>query len=267
MMAQEATVVENVGAAEAQAADAPVQEPSVSEAAPVEGELSGDAGPDGQDAGRKAISLRMPVEDLARAKAIAEKLDTGYQTLLLEIIRDGLAEREVSLKMQQLVTVVQQSLPELKVMSAEELVNAPAVQVAQEFVALPAIKAAQALIESPAFKAAQDLAQSPAAVKVRDFGTQSANKAAEGLASSPIGKAVQELVESPTIKAAQELASSATAKWADDWARSPGGRLAKAIVQPAQAYVDEAVQSPQLAQLNQAVKDMQQALKQAGLLK
>ena len=42
----------------------------------------------------KAISIRLPVADLERAKQIAERVGVGYQTVLKRAIRTGL--RKVS---------------------------------------------------------------------------------------------------------------------------------------------------------------------------
>ena len=39
----------------------------------------------------KAVSLRIPLADLEAAKKIAEKIGKGYQTVLKEIIHEGLA--------------------------------------------------------------------------------------------------------------------------------------------------------------------------------
>ena len=40
----------------------------------------------------KPVSIRIPVNDIAAAKALAEKRGIGYQTLLKEIIREGLSK-------------------------------------------------------------------------------------------------------------------------------------------------------------------------------
>lgn len=42
------------------------------------------------EAPTKAISIRVPVDDLERAQAIAREKGIGYQTVLKEAIREGL---------------------------------------------------------------------------------------------------------------------------------------------------------------------------------
>jgi predicted DNA binding CopG/RHH family protein len=42
------------------------------------------------DAPTKAISIRIPLDDLQRAQAIAEQKGVGYQTVLKDVIRKGL---------------------------------------------------------------------------------------------------------------------------------------------------------------------------------
>ena len=47
--------------------------------------------------GRKQITLRMRLRDVARAQGLARKLDVKYQTLLQELIADGLSRKEAEL--------------------------------------------------------------------------------------------------------------------------------------------------------------------------
>lgn len=50
---------------------------------------------------RKMVSLRMPLRELARAKAHARELNMGYQTLLIQLVTEGLdahAARRQALK-------------------------------------------------------------------------------------------------------------------------------------------------------------------------
>src|SRR5687767_1648941 len=73
---------------------------------------------------KKLISLRLPQEDLAHAKALAEELKLGYQTLLNQVIHDGLAQREAQLKVEKLTETLKTSVPALS--AAQELANSPA---------------------------------------------------------------------------------------------------------------------------------------------
>jgi predicted DNA binding CopG/RHH family protein len=43
-----------------------------------------------RESATRAISLRVPIADLERAKRIAEKSGVGYQTVLKQAIREGL---------------------------------------------------------------------------------------------------------------------------------------------------------------------------------
>jgi len=45
------------------------------------------------EAPTQAISIRVPVEDIAKAKEIAKKKGKGYQTVLKEVIHEGLRTR------------------------------------------------------------------------------------------------------------------------------------------------------------------------------
>jgi predicted DNA binding CopG/RHH family protein len=212
------------------------------------------------EASKKAISLRLAIEDLSLAKELAQELDLGYQVLLNQVIHEGLGDRQKDLEYRKLVERFRTSLTELK--AAQDLANSPAVKAAQELLSTPAIKAAQDLLSAPAVKAAQEAVSGPIQ-KVRDFGTTSANKAAEEFAQSPLAKAIKELTNSSTFIAAQELANSTGAKLQREWEKSPGGRLAGAIREAAESHG----QKPnELGDLTKAVQDIQVALKKAGLM-
>ena len=43
-----------------------------------------------KESATRAISIRIPITDLERAKRVAEKSGVGYQTVLKQAIRDGL---------------------------------------------------------------------------------------------------------------------------------------------------------------------------------
>jgi len=43
-----------------------------------------------KESATRAISIRIPISDLERAKRVAEKTGVGYQTVLKQAIRDGL---------------------------------------------------------------------------------------------------------------------------------------------------------------------------------
>ena len=43
-----------------------------------------------KDSATRAISIRIPIADLERARLVAEKTGVGYQTVLKQAIRDGL---------------------------------------------------------------------------------------------------------------------------------------------------------------------------------
>jgi hypothetical protein len=47
---------------------------------------------------RKPITIRLPLEDLARAKALARELGMPYQTLLGKVIHEGLAAQQAALR-------------------------------------------------------------------------------------------------------------------------------------------------------------------------
>ena len=47
---------------------------------------------------RKPITIRLPLEDLARAKALARELGMPYQTLLGKVISEGLKAQQVALR-------------------------------------------------------------------------------------------------------------------------------------------------------------------------
>lgn len=207
---------------------------------------------------KKAISLRVALEDLELARELGGELEIGYQVLLNQLIHDGLQAKKQDVEYGRLVARIRASLGELK--AAQDLAGSPAVKAAQELLASPAIKAAQNLLESPAVKAAQDAANAPLQ-KVKDFGASSASKAAEEFANSPLAKAIKDLTSSPAFQTAQELATSTGAKLQREWEKSPGGRLADAIL-----HGKDGAPSPELVDLNKAVQDIQDALKKAGLM-
>ncbi|MFN3432306.1 MAG: hypothetical protein ACK46X_20450, partial [Candidatus Sericytochromatia bacterium] len=89
---------------------------------------------------KKLISLRVPQEDLAQAKALAEELKLGYQTLLCEIIHEGLAHRAAQGRLLKLAENIRGTVPGL---SAQELAHAPVVKAAQDLLNTPALKSAQ----------------------------------------------------------------------------------------------------------------------------
>jgi hypothetical protein len=212
------------------------------------------------EGGKKAISLRLAVEDLTLAKELALELDLGYQVLLNQVIHDGLGDRQQDLVYRKLVERFRTSITELK--AAQDLANSPAVKAAQELLSSPAIKAAQDLLGAPAVKAAQEAVSGPIQ-KVRDFGTASANKAADDFAQSPLARAIKDLTASEAFLAAQQLASSTGAKLQREWEKSPGGRLAGAIRDVTGAPTAKA---DEVSDLNKAVQDIQAALKKAGLM-
>ncbi|HEY9722949.1 MAG TPA: hypothetical protein V6D47_13135 [Oscillatoriaceae cyanobacterium] len=217
---------------------------------------------------KKAISLRLSVEDLNLAKDLAAELNIGYQTLLCQLIHDGLQSEQETLKVRKLVSQIRASLPDLK--AAQELLNSPAVKSAQAVLADPAVKAAEQLVNSPAVKAAQELAKdvanNPTVQKVRDFGTTSYTKAAEELANSPVAKMLKDLTNNPTFKAAQELAESTSAKIAHDWANSPAGRFSREISASAAEATAELRNSDEVKDLTKAVREIQETLKKANLM-
>ena len=51
-----------------------------------------------EESSRKPVTVRMKLRDLARLKGLARKLDTKYQTLMMELIAEGLDRREAALK-------------------------------------------------------------------------------------------------------------------------------------------------------------------------
>lgn len=234
--------------------------PTIEEPTPADlnGADADDATEGKADSPKKAISLRVAVEDLELARELAQELELGYQVLLNQIIHQGLTERRQDLEYARLVTRFRTSLSELK--AAQDLVGSPAVKAAQELLSSPAIKAAQDLLDSPAIKAAQEAVSGPIQ-KVRDFSASTATKASEDFATSPLGRAIHDLTQAPAFQAAQDLAKGTGEKLQREWEKSPGGRLAGAIRDAAQASKPE-----ELADLTKAVKDIQDALKKAGLL-
>ena len=47
-----------------------------------------------KESATRAISIRIPITDLERAKRVAEETGVGYQTVLKQAIRDGLKRAE-----------------------------------------------------------------------------------------------------------------------------------------------------------------------------
>lgn len=213
---------------------------------------------DGKKA-KKLISLRVTEDDIAQAKALAEDLKVGYQTLLCELIHDGLAQREAQVRLHKLTESLKLSFPAV---SAEELANSPAVKAAHELLNSPAVKSAQELVSSPVVKAAQELSNSPQFKAAQDFAnTTTANfnalpavQAARDLATTQHARMMQDFTASPAFKAAESMMASLTVKAAEGAETSEG-----ATAEPASPL--------EFKQLSQAVNDIQAALKKAGLLK
>lgn len=51
-----------------------------------------------EEATRKPVTVRMKLRDLARLKGLARKLDTKYQTLMMELIAEGLDRLETQIE-------------------------------------------------------------------------------------------------------------------------------------------------------------------------
>ncbi|MFP5502819.1 MAG: hypothetical protein ACLGIN_10040 [Candidatus Sericytochromatia bacterium] len=204
---------------------------------------------------KKLISLRLPLEDLGRAKALAEELRMGYQTLLCQIINEGLKQQEAQLRLKNLTESIKGSMPALK--TAEELASSPAVKAAQDLLNSPAVKAAQELVSSPVVKAAEELKGNP------QF--KAAQERAQELANTPANWA-RELVASPTVQTVQALANGANAKVIQEFAGSPAFKSAEALVASVKAQAEAGQSSEELQKLNQAVADIQNALRKAGLM-
>lgn len=201
---------------------------------------------------KKLISLRLPLEDLGRARVLAEELRIGYQTLLCQIINEGLTQAEAQARIRKLSESIKGSLPSIN--AAEELANSPAVKAAQELLNHPTVKAAQELVSSPVVKAAEELKGSP------QF------KAAQDLANAPAGWA-RDIAATPAMQTVQALASTTTAKVIQDFAASPAFKSAESLIATVKAKAEAApAESAELKQLTQAVADMQAALRKAGLM-
>lgn len=231
-------------------------------AEPIETEVEGK----GETGPKKLISLRVANDDLELAKTLAGELNLGYQTLLNQLIHDGLVSKQEDLKYQRLVANLRGTLPELKL--AQDLLESPAVKAARELLQNPAVKAAEALVDSPAAKAAQNFAdevgKNPAVKQVKEFGINTYAKAAEDFSASPLAKALKDLAENPTVKAAQELAENTGSKVVRDVSNSPIGRLSRELANVAGVPVP--AQGDELKELTKAVDEIRDALKKANLL-
>lgn len=190
---------------------------------------------------KKAISLRVATDDLDLAKDLASDLNIGYQTLLNQIIHDGLLDKQHQLRYEKLVTTIRASLPELK--AAQDLLETPAVKAAKDLLENPAVRAAQQLVDHPATKAASQfadqVAHNPTFVQLKG----AYDRAAGDLQNSALARAIKDLAENPAVKAASELAESTQAKLQRDLHDTPVGRLSREL------------------------EELKTALKQANLLK
>ena len=240
--------------------DAAAETAEPADAPEADAEGKGEAGP------KKLISLRVANDDLELAKTLAADLGIGYQTLLNQLIHDGLVSKREDVKYERLVAQLRGTLPELKL--AQDILDAPAVKAARELLSNPAVKAAEALVDSPAAKAAQnfadEVAKNPTVKQVKDFGITSYAKAAEDFSASPLAKALKDLAENPTVKAAQELAENTGAKVVRDVSNSPIGRLSRELATAAGMPVP--AQGDELKELTKAVDEIRDALKKANLL-
>jgi predicted DNA binding CopG/RHH family protein len=205
-----------------------------------------------KDKTKKLISLRVPLEDLGRAKVLAHELRIGYQTLLLQIINDGLNQQEAQNRVKKLTENIKSSLPSLK--AAEELANSPAVQAAKDLLEHPTVKAAQELVSNPVLKAAEDLKGNAQLKAAQDFANARA----------------QELAHLPAVQTVQALASTTTAKMIEDFAGSQAFKSAESLLasvkEKAAQHQADGVASEELKALSKSVEDIQAALKKAGLL-
>lgn len=217
---------------------------------------------------KKLISLRVPQEDLAQAKALAEELKLGYQTLLCELIHEGLAHRAAQQRLVKLAENIRGTVPGL---SANELANAPVVKAAQDLLNSPALKNAQDLVSSPVVKLAQDLATNPQVKAAQEFANTTAkkaeadlNKAAADFNALPAVQAVQ----ATSAKLLQEITGSSAFKAAEELVAKV--KPAKAEGEVTEAKVAEKVGSgisaEEFLQLSNAVNDIQKALKNNGML-
>jgi predicted DNA binding CopG/RHH family protein len=219
---------------------------------------------------KKLISLRVPQEDLAQAKALAEELKLGYQTLLCEIIHEGLAHRAAQQRLVKLAESIRGTVPGL---SSEQLANAPVVKAAQDLLNTPAIKNAQDLVSSPVVKLAQDLAANPQVKAAQEFANTTAkkaeadlNKAAADFTALPAVQAVQatsakllqDLTASPAFKAAEEIVAKVKANKAGEAAPDATAASAEKAGSP--------ISAEEFLQLANAVEDIKRALKNNGML-
>jgi predicted DNA binding CopG/RHH family protein len=217
---------------------------------------------------KKLISLRVAQEDLAQAKALAEDLKVGYQTLLLEIIHDGLVHRAAQQRLVKLAENIRGTVPGL---SAEQLANAPVVKAAQDLLNTPAVKSAQELVSSPVIKLAQDLAANPQVKAAQEFANTTAKKA-----EADLNKAAADFTALPAVQAVQatsakllsDLTASSAFKAAEDLvAKVKSGH--KPAVEGAEAPVAEktgsAISTEEFLQLANAVEEIKRALKNNGM--
>ena len=217
---------------------------------------------------KKLISLRVPQEDLAQAKALAEELKLGYQTLLCESIHEGLAHRAAQQRLVKLAENIRGTVPGL---SAQELAHAPVVKAAQDLLNTPAIKSAQDLVSSPVVKLAQDLAANPSVKAAQEFANTTAKKAEADLnkavadfnalpavqtVQATSAKLLQEITASSAFKAAEELVAKVKPAKAEDEA-----------VEPKTAEkVPTGISAEEFLQLSNAVNEIKRALKNNGML-
>lgn len=221
---------------------------------------------------KKLISLRVPQEDLAQAKALAEELKLGYQTLLCEIIHEGLAHRAAQQRLVKLAENIRGTVPGL---SSAELANAPVVKAAQDLLNTPALKNAQDLVSSPVVKLAQDLAANPQVKAAQEFANTTAKKA-----EADLNKAVADFnalpavqtVQATSAKLLQEITASSAFKAAEELVAKvkPVKAEAKAETDEAEPKAADKVQTgisaEEFLQLSNAVNEIKRALKQNGML-
>jgi predicted DNA binding CopG/RHH family protein len=251
------------------AANAPVNEPQdwVAEEATGADEHETEAGEAKKS--KKLISLRVPQEDLAQAKALAEDLKLGYQTLLCEIIHEGLAHRAAQQRLLKLAENIRGTVPGLT--TTQELANAPVVKAAQDLLNTPALKSAQELVSSPVVKLAQDLAANPQVKAAQEFANTTAkkaeadlNKAVADFNALPAVQSVQatsaklltDITATPAFKAAEELVAKVKAS------QTP----ADGVEAKADAKVPSGISAEEFLQLSNAVDEIKRALKNNGML-
>lgn len=216
---------------------------------------------------KKLISLRVPQEDLAQAKALAEELKLGYQTLLCELIHEGLAHRSAQQRLVKLAENIRGTVPGL---SSHELANAPVVKAAQDLLNSPALKNAQELVSSPVVKLAQDLAANPQVKAAQEFANTTAkkaeadlNKAAADFNALPAVQAVQ----ATSAKLLQEITGSNAFKAAEDLVAKVKHAKDGDVTEPKAAEkVGSGISAEEFLQLSNAVNDIQRALKNNGML-